>query len=195
MPCPWQYLCQGMFFEVVWPRVPHNFVIFSLYFSNSNRKYLKLTKFDFQTNSSILHTPIHGTYWWRPIRRTVCIQLHQPASGNMFGKGGFHSFLHFIIRSAWSWSQQRDSHVTMVIRRHLQSNKANKSCSIILFYGHWSLLIVNVSQINWLSCQIFGISKQALDFCHFLTTPLLENSLVQEVLRLEIPSNSWWFSW
>ena len=26
------------------------------------------------------------------------------------------------------------------------------------------LLIVNVSQINWLSCQIFGISKQALDF-------------------------------
>ena len=26
------------------------------------------------------------------------------------------------------------------------------------------LLIVNVSQVNWLSCQIFGISKQALDF-------------------------------
>ena len=26
------------------------------------------------------------------------------------------------------------------------------------------LLIVNVSQINWLSCQIFGISKQALYF-------------------------------
>ena len=26
------------------------------------------------------------------------------------------------------------------------------------------LLIVNVSQIYWLSCQIFGISKQALDF-------------------------------
>ena len=26
------------------------------------------------------------------------------------------------------------------------------------------LLIVNVSQINWLSCQLFGISKQALDF-------------------------------
>ena len=26
------------------------------------------------------------------------------------------------------------------------------------------LLIVNVSQKNWLSCQIFGISKQALDF-------------------------------
>ena len=29
------------------------------------------------------------------------------------------------------------------------------------------LLIVNVSQINWLSCQIFGISKQALDFVKF----------------------------
>ena len=26
------------------------------------------------------------------------------------------------------------------------------------------LLIVNVSQINWLSCQTFGISKQVLDF-------------------------------
>ena len=64
------------------------------------------------------------------------------------------------------------------------------------------LLIVNVSQLNWLSCQIFGISKQALDFvrdgeilrprwkfgekkkCHFLTTPPLENGLVQEILHL-----------
>ena len=26
------------------------------------------------------------------------------------------------------------------------------------------ILIVNVSQINWLSCQIFGISKQTVDF-------------------------------
>ena len=64
------------------------------------------------------------------------------------------------------------------------------------------LLIVNDSQINGLSCQIFGISKQAQDFerdgkilhprwkkfwrekCHFLTTPPLENGLVQEILHL-----------
>ena len=62
------------------------------------------------------------------------------------------------------------------------------------------LLIVNVSQINWISCQIFRISKQALDFvrdgeilrprwkiwkkCQFLTTPPLENGLVQEILHL-----------
>ena len=64
------------------------------------------------------------------------------------------------------------------------------------------LLIVNVSQIIWLSGQIFGISKPALDFvrdgydgyfasqmkmlkkCNFLTTPPLEKSLVQEILHL-----------
>ena len=63
------------------------------------------------------------------------------------------------------------------------------------------LLIVNVSQMNWLSCQMFGISMQALDFvrdgenfvsqmkilkkkCHFLTTTRLENGLVQEILHL-----------
>ena len=62
------------------------------------------------------------------------------------------------------------------------------------------LLIANVSQINWLSCQMFGISMQARDFvrdgeilsprckfwkkCHFLTTPPLENGLVQEILHL-----------
>ena len=60
------------------------------------------------------------------------------------------------------------------------------------------LLIVNVSQINWLSFQIFGISKQALDFvrdgkffvsqmkqkCNFLTTPPLEKGLVKEIIHL-----------
>ena len=67
------------------------------------------------------------------------------------------------------------------------------------------LVIVNDSQINWHYCQIFGISKQALDFvrdgknlwprwklvekkCHFLTTPPLENGLVQEILHL---GNTW----
>ena len=40
------------------------------------------------------------------------------------------------------------------------------SISIYILTTRFSLvlLIVNVSQINWLSCQIFGISKQALDF-------------------------------
>ena len=68
----------------------------------------------------------------------------------------------------------------------------------------WSCLVVliaNVSQINWLACQILGISKQALDFVRdgkslrprwkfsnqniFLTTPSLENGLVQDLLRLK----------
>ena len=64
------------------------------------------------------------------------------------------------------------------------------------------LLIVNVSQMNWFSCQILGISKQALYFvrdgkikfcvpdehfekkCHFLTTPPLENGLVQQIMLI-----------
>ena len=62
-------------------------------------------------------------------------------------------------------------------------------------------LIVNDSQINWLSCQILAFqSKLYIDFCkrweflrprckfwqkcHFLTTPPLENGLVQEILHL-----------
>ena len=68
----------------------------------------------------------------------------------------------------------------------------------------WSclvLLIVIVSQINWLYCHIFGIAKQALDFVRdekslcprwkfskkintFVTTPPLENSLVHGLLCL-----------
>ena len=63
------------------------------------------------------------------------------------------------------------------------------------------LLIVNLSQIDCLSCHMFGISMQALDFVRdgeilrprwkflkksviFFTTPPLENGLVQEVLHL-----------
>ena len=74
----------------------------------------------------------------------------------------------------------------------------------IIILTTWSCLVVliaNVSQINWLSCQILGISKQALDFVRdgkslrprwkfsnqniFLTTPPLENGLVQDLLRLK----------
>ena len=60
------------------------------------------------------------------------------------------------------------------------------------------VLIVNVGQINWLSCQVFGISKQDLKMgifrvpdenfaqkCHFWTTSRLENGLVQYLLRLK----------
>ena len=79
------------------------------------------------------------------------------------------------------------------------------------------LLIVNVSQIYWLSCQIFGISKQALDFvrdgkillprwtfwqkCNlFDNTPSWKwfgprNSAPWKSLKNKISSNIWWFSW
>ena len=62
------------------------------------------------------------------------------------------------------------------------------------------MILSNTFKINWLSCQVFEISKQALDLvrdgkfrpsnenlvkkCNFLTTPLLENGLVQDLLRL-----------
>ena len=99
---------------------------------------------------------------------------------------------------------------------YLNENQGNVQCHrvgdilhwllviLLLFITTWSrlvVLIVDVSQINWLSCQIFGMSKQALGFvrdgkishpgwkfskkCNFLTTLPLENGLVQDLLCLK----------
>ena len=112
--------------------------------------------------------------------------------------------LWFILEGITKSSENQYNFVAMVIHLHENNFALTSRYSFAIhILTPWSclvLLIVNVSQINWLSCQIFGISKQAQHFvrdgktacprwkvsekCNLFNTPPHENGLVQDLLRL-----------